>query len=325
MKGNSTRDFLSKKHHEAIDMNKPFIKHENLRKALEDFEIFDDLEHGNVSFERVENELRHSCLIIAADITEDGLSYRVFEDGDGQYGLLFTDMDEFRKTFSDDDCESHSFDLWMYRMMIELEFLDGFILNPESEAVILKGELLMDLDDLPKHDYDQKESLEGSGLKRLRDSIDNGKLERFITDPSNVARYEELIGCMSDSTMLTMLLCDENLDGFADGGVIDLNKTGPVTRLYVDRLGGSYATIYTSEDKMVNVDGGQNRYSQIVNVSMMADYILMEDMDGIIINPGCDDVLLTREVILEYWPLLRDTCNDSRLNGAIFHMFPMES
>lgn len=305
-------------------MNKPFIRHDNLRKALEDFEIFDELEHGNVSLERVENELRHSCLIIAADITEDGLAYRVYEDGGSQYGLLFTDMDEFRKSFSDDESESHSFDLWMYRMMIELEFLDGFLLNPESEAIVLDGKLFMELDDLPKHDYDQKDSLEGSGLKSLRDSIDNGKLERFMNDPSNVARYEELIGCISDSTMLTLLLSDENLDDYVQDGVIDLSRTGPVTRLYVDRLGGSYATLFTSEDKMVNVDGGMNRYSQIVNVSMMADYILREDMDGIIINPGFDDVLLTRDVILEYWPLLRKTCNDSRLNSAIFHMFPME-
>ena len=53
----------------------------------------------------------------------------------------------------------------------------------------------------------------------------------------------------------------------------------------------------------------------------MTNFILNDDMDGIIINPNSEHVLLTRDVLLEYSSLLEETCNDTRLNTAIFHMF----
>ena len=52
--------------------------------------------------------------------------------------------------------------------------------------------------------------------------------------------------------------------------------------------------------------------------------LLNDDMDGIIINPNSEHILLTRDVLMEYYPLLEKTCNDTRLNTAIFHMFLME-
>lgn len=67
-----------------------------------------------------------------------------------------------------------------------------------------------------------------------------------------------------------------------------------------------------------------NKYSQIVNFSRMANFILNDDMDGIIINPCCENILLTRETLMHYSGLLEKTCNDTRLNTAIMHMFLME-
>jgi len=55
----------------------------------------------------------------------------------------------------------------------------------------------------------------------------------------------------------------------------------------------------------------------------MVNFILNDDMDGIIINPSLDNVILTRETLLKYSGVLEKVCNDSRLNSAIFHMFEM--
>jgi hypothetical protein len=101
-------------------------------------------------------------------------------------------------------------------------------------------------------------------------------------------------------------------------------ETGPLGFLYINDVGGKYATVYTSEEKISNVTTPFNRYSQIVNFSQMTNFILNEDMDGIIINPNSENIMLTRDVLLEYSDHLEETCNDCRLNSAIFHMFLME-
>ena len=64
-----------------------------------------------------------------------------------------------------------------------------------------------------------------------------------------------------------------------------------------------------------------NKYSQLVNLSHMTFCILKDDMDGIIINPGDENVLISRDVLLEFAPVIEDICNDSRLNNAIEYMY----
>ena len=130
---------------------------------------------------------------------------------------------------------------------------------------------------------------------------------------------------ISKSTMLTLMVSNDDLTDYAKDGVISMLETGPLGYLYVDGIGGEYATAYTSEDKMASVQTDKRKYSQIVNFSQMANFILNDDMEGIIINPKSDNILLTRETLLEFSPVLEKTCNDSRLNSAIFHMFLMDN
>ncbi len=303
-------------------MRKPYIKHENLRKALE--EIYFSESHDGETFERFENELKHSCLIVAADMTESSLNFRVHENGDEQYGVLFSDMDEFNKTFSNDECESHSMDFLFYQLVISEGLLDGFVLNPESECLLLKRELFLEIDDLPEHQFNNRNAFSTGELKKLRDSIDNSDLEKFVRNPNNLASYEELFEKISGSTLLTLMLSRDDLTEYASDGIISQFETGPLGFLYIDEVGGNYATVYTSESKMCNVQTPFNKYSQIVNFSQMTNFVLNDDMDGIIINPNAENIILSRDILLEYSSLLEKTCNDSRLNAAIFHMFLIE-
>ena len=299
-------------------MRKSFIKHENLKRSLEemyDIELTEDM------IDRFANELRHSNLILAADISESEVGLAMAEIDGENYGFLFTDMDEFRKTFSDEECGSQFYDFDVYQQVIEDLGINGFIINPSTVGFMLKKEMILALDNLPDHEFSSDDVYSAGELKNLKDSIDNSDLEDFIKDSGNIGRYDELFDKISSSTMLTLMISVEDLTDYLEDGVICLQKTGPLGFLYLDEVGGEYATVYTSEDKISNVKTTMNKYCQIVNFSQMTSFILNDDMDGIIINPNSDHILLTRDVLMEYYPLLEKTCNDTRLNTAIFHMF----
>ena len=304
-------------------MRKLYVKHDNLRRSLE--EIHDNLDDlDDFAVDRFISELKHSNLIIAADLDSTSLKFRLVRFEGKAYGLLFTDMAEFRKCLSDDESGSHTYDFNVYKTIIQEGALDGYVINPASEGFFLKRDLVLAITDLPHHRYASDDAYTSSQLKTLKDSIDNEALEDFIRNPSNIGDYDGLFEMISDSTLLTLMLSDEDLSCFANDGVISMMETGPIGFLYLDEIGGQYATVYTSESKIANVATGYNKYSQLVNFSQLANFILNDDMDGIIINPNSDNVLLTREVLLEYSNLLERTCNDSRLNGAIFSLFLIE-
>lgn len=304
-------------------MRKLYVKHDNLRRSFEELDL-DNPENLTIeAIKRFMDELKHSCLIIAADKTSDDIKFRVFENDGKEYGLLFTDMDEFRKSFSDEECESHEYDFELYQKIIEMGLLDGFLINPESECFILKKELFEEIKELPEHSYIDEDAYSSAELKELYDNLDNHELEEFLNDPSNIGKYEELFALISTSTMLTLMLSENDLSEHMEDGVASMLETGPLGFLYLDEVGGQYATLYTSTDKMDVIETEFNKYSQIVNVSLMVNFILNDDMDGIIINPRVDNIILSRETLLEYSGALEKVCNDSRLNGAIFHLFEM--
>lgn len=302
-------------------MRKHYITHENLRKAMLNIQN-DNLTDENI--ERFLNEIKHSCLIIAANINPNGVDLALVEIENRKYALLFTDMDEFRKLVPPGDVDSYEFDFEVYKGMVEEELADGFIINPASEGFIFKKELVNIIQTLPEHDYPEDDALSVNELKDLKDSINNNDLEYFINDSSNIGLYDELFTKLSNSTLLTLMLSRNDLSHYACDGVIELEKTGPLGFLYLDEIGGKYATVYTSEDKISNVNTTLNKYSQLVNFSMMTNFILNDDLDGIIINPNSENIMLSRDVLLRYSGFVEKNCNDSRLNTAIKHMFIIE-
>ena len=304
-------------------MIRNYITNENLRRSLEGIHYnIDDFDDEGV--DRFINELKHSLLIIAADIRPKSLGMMTAKLEGKSYGLLFTDMHEFRKAFHEDDVEAHVREFRKYRSLVKDGLVDGYIINPESEAFICRRELILAINGVPDFHYPSDDVYTPSELRQVRDSMDNRDLEEFISDSSNVGRYEELFEKMSASTLLTLMLSRDDLASFADDGVISLHETGPLGFLYIDEVGGEYATVYTSEDKIASIETGYNKYSQLVNFSRMATFIMHDDMDGIIINPNSDNILLTRDVLFEYSSLLERTCNNPKLNEAFYHMFIIE-
>lgn len=305
------------------------VRHDHLRRLIDEFDeeklLNSEWDEIPQIIRDIVNEIKHSCLIVP--VTDKGNNevevMTAFTDM-GDFGLLFTDMDEFRKVFPNFDQEARENPFEYYKEMYENTDLVGFVINISGEAMAITESLFKLIDSLPQCSFSDEKAYSSMELKGLRDSIDNESLEEFIKNPNNAGRYEELINEISKSTMLTLMISPEDLGEYADDGMICMKKTGPLGFLYVDRIGGKYATVFTSERKIASVDTPMNKYSQIVNFSQMTYFILNDDLDGLIINPGDESVLLTREVLREFYPLVEKTCNDERLNTAIMHMFLIE-
>ena len=305
-------------------MRKASIQHIHLRKAIEEIREMGDEEISDELFERFISELKHSCLITAGDVKGDTINMMTAKTNHGDFGMLFTDMDEFTKAFPDYEVEAHENVFSEYIDLLIRSDLKGYVINLKSEGILIPRDMLELFECFPENVYDGTDSYTSEELKGLKDSIKNSELERFIENPENIGKYEELFDMISSSTILTLMLSPDDLSEYVENGVISMAKTGPLAFLYIDEVGGNYAAVFTSEDKIANITTPFNRYCQIVNLSQMTNFILNDDMDGIIINPNSDNILLTRDTLLEYSPYLEVTCNDPKLNSAILHMFPME-
>ena len=305
-------------------MRKSTITHEHLKKALKDIENVEEDDIDEV-FERMMAEIRHSSLIVAGNVEMNKINIPTMVNDMGTYGALFTDMNEFEKVFPDFPVGASENSIDYYLEMLEQSDLSGFIVNAKSDFFVLPREILDFIDDIPEYSFPSDDSYTSEELKNLKDSIDNSSLESFIMDSSNIGRYEELFDEISKSTLLALRLSRENVDGMAEDGIISMKESGPIGFLYMDTLGGKYAVAFTSEEKISSVNIPLNKYSQIINFSQMTNYMLADDMDGIIINPNSENILLTRDVMLEFSNLLEKTCNNHKLNSGIYHMFLIDA
>ena len=304
-------------------MNEQYIRHDNLVRLIRKFrEMGEDT--PDEDFIRIFQELKYSWLLTPAKVSGDVANPMFMDTPMGKYGALFTDIDEFRKEFPDFETGFKAFPFPAYLDYLNRSDMKGFIINFRSDGFLFTGEWEDLLGEMPEIEYSTDGAYTSDELKRLRDSVDNENLEEFIANPQNIGKYEELFEIMSDSTLLTFIVSDEDLSHYAEDGVIPTRENGYLGNHYMEGLGGKYGTIYTSEDKISRVDLAKNKYSQIVNLSQMMYSVLTDDMDGIIINPGEENVILTREVLLDFSDVIEKTCNDSRLNSAINYMFEME-
>ncbi len=297
--------------------------HKHLRTVIEDIHANDDKLTEDLLFKLI-NEFKYSNLLIPAKKENGTLNFIIYEDEDAKITPLFTDRDEFRKFYSDDDIQVLENTFELYQNVIKTTEIEGYILNPASEKYLFSSEFILSITNLPKTNFYSSNPYTESELKDIRNNIDNGDLEDFITSPSNVGYFEGLFEKLSSSTLLALMLSNRDLTPYAEDGTISMQSTGPLARMHVDRIGGEYATLFTSEEKMDHVRTDLYRYSQIVNLATLVNFVLSEDMDGIVINPDSDNVLIPRSELLKYSLGFEKYANDERLSTSIFYIFPVE-
>ena len=297
--------------------------HKHLRTVIEDIHANDDKLTEDLLFKLI-NEFKYSNLLIPAKKEKGTLNFIIYEDDDAKITPLFTDRDEFRKFYSDDDIQVLENTFELYQNVIKTTEIEGYILNPASEKYLFSSEFILSINNLPKTNFYSSNPYTESELKDIRNNIDNGDLEDFITSPSNVGYFEGLFEKLSSSTLLALMLSNRDLTPYAEDEIISMQSTGPLARMHVDRIGGEYATLFTSEEKMGHVKTDLYRYSQIVNLATLVNFVLTEDMDGIVVNPDSDNVLIPRSELLKYSLGFEKYANDERLSTSIFYIFPVE-
>ena len=298
--------------------------HKHLRTVIEDIHANGDMLTEELLLKLI-NEFRYSNLLIPAKRQNDTLNFIIYDDDeDGKITPLFTDRDEFRKFYRDDDIQVLENTFELYQNVIRTTDIEGYILNPASEKYLFTKEFILGITNIPKTNFYSSNPYTKDELKGLKDSIDNSPLEEFIENQSNRGDFEGLFERLSQSTVLALMLSAQNLSQYAEDGIISMQETGPLAQMHIDRIGGEYATIFTSEEKMKEVNTTYRRYSQIINVATLVNFVLSEDMDGIVINPESDNVLIPRSELLKYSLGFEKFANDDRLSTSIFYIFPME-
>ena len=294
--------------------------HKHLRCVIEDIYTNNNELTEDLTF-RLINEFRYSNLYIPAKRENGTLNFIIYEDdNDGKITPLFTDMDEFHKFYkSDEDIQilENSFEL--YQNILKTTDIDGYILNPSSEKYLFKKEFILAITNIPKTNFFTTNPYSEEELIALKDSIDNGNLEAFIENPNNIGDTVNLFEHMTNSKLLMLMLSDFDLK--SENSLISLKETGPVAQMYMDKVGGIYATLFTSDEKMEHIKTSKVKYSQIVNLATLVNFVLSEDLDGIILNPESDNVLITRYNLLKYSLGFERFANDEGLSESMYYMF----
>lgn len=295
--------------------------HKHLRTVIEDIytnnnELTDDL------LLKLIHEFRYSSLIIPAKRENGTLNFIIYEDEGAKITPLFTDMDEFRKFYRDEDIRNLENPFEVYHNIIKTTDIEGYILNPASEKYLFKKEFILSITSFPKTSFFSNNPYSPEELISIKNEIDNDALEIFIRQ--NIGDYEGLFEALSNSTVLTMMISDRDLSVLSRDGLIDMQETGPVASMYTDNIGGEYATIFSSADKIREVPAKGFKYSQIVNLATLVNFVLAEDMDGIVLNPQTDNVLIPRAKLLRYSTGFEKFANDERLSNSIFYLFELD-
>ena len=294
--------------------------HKHLRTVIEDIHSNGDMLTKDLLLKLI-NEFKYSNLYIPAKKENGTLNFIIYEDDDAKITPLFTDMDEFRKFYSDEDIQvlQNSFEL--YQNIIKTTDIEGYILNPASEKYLFTDEFILGITNLPKTSFFSSNPYTDIELRQMVDEANNSDLEEFISNRKNIGDYEGLFEKLSRSTALALMLSPNDLSGYAKNGIISMQETGPLAQLYVDRIGGESATIFSSKERMECISSQYYKYVQVVNVATMVNFVLSEDMDGIIINPESDNVLIPRSELLKYSLGFEKFANDERLSASIYYMF----
>lgn len=292
------------------------ISHKHLRTAIEDYCLSESKE----LLVRVKNELRYSHLYIPSRIEDGKRVFDIYGEGSLKLTPLFTDLEELEMFYGEEDIEAFSSSFELYRNVLKTTDIEGYVLNPASEKYILEKDLILSITDIPKTTYVSTDPYSQHELRQMVESK-NPELEKFLAEKRHVGNYEGLFDMMSSSDMLALMISHDDLSSFFKNGTLDMRLSGPVASMYTDEVGGSYAALFSSRQKMAEVKTQGYKYVQVINLSMLVNFVLTQDMDGIVLNPSTDDVLIPRQMLLSYSLGFERFADDERLSESMYYIF----
>ena len=294
-------------------MKESYVTNNHLRAVLN--ELNDFLEKGQEPpedlFMEFVGELRVSNLLIPGIIEGDELiSENITSNEDGSTVIpLYTDDEEF---INDKGLNSGydpiPNDIGFYLdLVIENDFA-GVLINISSESFFISSDLL---NNLPlNQNFSINDNFQGYGpdqLKNIAENTLNDSMVNFIRNTSNEDNFEGLMLELSKCTLLDVIVSEEDFENYQINGIVSLEDIEGWEVCNTGNDDVSFGILFTSKDAILSTMDVNSEYYyayQITVLSEFIDYVLRGDADGIILNPGLDDYLISRSFLLTYSNIL---------------------
>ena len=265
-------------------------------------------------------ELKVCELLIPVVFDGEKLSFPNIEVDDGTSLIpLFTSNDELKKY--SDEFESFPNEIAYYIKMVNDFGFDGILIDAGSDEFCIDNVVLNKIPLTRKVESDN--AFDGIKLRDIALSEKNEKLKRFIAKESNFNKFDKLSKILLDSVLLNVVVSEKDLSEFVHDGVIDRNEADTFTLFTKNSGRDHYGTVYTDTDAIVSFHEDLEffYYVQVTNKYSVFHFLLSNDLDGIIINPGTDDYYVPRQVMLR---LLNDDLVNTDFAEATRYAFPIE-
>ena len=265
-------------------------------------------------------ELKVCELLIPVVFDGEKLSFPNIEVDDGTSLIpLFTSNDELKKY--SDEFESFPNEIAYYIKMVNDFGFDGILIDAGSDEFCIDNVVLNKIPLTRKVESDN--AFDGIKLRDIALSEKNEKLKRFISKESNFNKFDKLSKILLDSVLLNVVVSEKDLSEFSHDGVIDRNEADTFTLFTKNSGRDHYGTVYTDTDAIVSFHEDLEffYYVQVTNKYSVFHFLLSNDLDGIIINPGTDDYYVPRQVMLR---LLNDDLVNTDFAEATRYAFPIE-
>lgn len=292
------------------------------------FDINDYLINGeevpDILFNGFIKELNMSSLLIPGIIEDESLNFDILisDDENARVLPLFTDSEEFVGYYGEGS-ESYPVPnhIEFYIELVKENHFDGLIINPGSNEFYLEADLLFEI---PLYsDFGIDEDFEGFPAEELLDiskKVQNDSLLEFIRSEEDY--FEGLMLELSKSSLLNLVVSERDLSGYAEDGIISVSDVGEFNLCITGDEHSQFGVLFTGVDvisQTIDKDAGLYYYYQLTLLDDFIKFILQSDMDGIILNPGLDDYMITREELLEAYGGL--TFSDPNFKNAVDYAF----
>ena len=268
------------------------ITHKHLKRQ---FDIFEKSE----GVDALLNELEFSTLLLPVNRQEESFDAPVIYFDDMKYVPVFTDVHEFNKCDLRGEYRLVSNEFPFYLNLMN-QGVEGIVIDIEGERFPITRDMVDFFDINYSFDYDPQ-VFTLRQIRHIKDSVDNAELEEFLDDEANHWDHERLMELLLKSDLLTVALSEEDLSGKAEDGVVSLHDVGPLPLALTSRLNESYALIYSSEDEIRPKNNPLHPYAQLVNLPALARRILLDDLDGIILNENSHNITIPRDFLRDFF------------------------
>ena len=239
---------------------------------------------------------------------------------------VFTDIEEYEKhARGEEEYIPMPFEFNVYMDAVSHDDLDGLFVNVMGEYMPLDKNFLSDFDVETDTLDETVEPYSPEELKEIFDNVSNDCLIEFIKSDDN-QDIEKLYVELSNSTMLCLIGNEKSSDEVASEGIIKIDDADGFNLCISGDDDISLGVMFTdvkAMDDMMSQNPDLFYCAQIIPVSDLFEYVLRNDMDGVVINPYTDDYLIARDDILPQARGIEIIAGDMKLKHSLDYAFPL--